>query len=47
VAESFFQLLKRERIRQRIYTDREEARRDLFDYIEMFYRPNKGSASDF
>ncbi|EEF23359.1 conserved hypothetical protein, partial [Ricinus communis] len=28
VAESFFQLLKRERMRRRIYLDREEARRD-------------------
>jgi putative transposase len=37
VAESFFQLLKRERIRRRIYLNREEARRDVFDYIEMFY----------
>ena len=37
VAESFFQLLERERIRRRIYTDRNEARPDIFDYIEMFY----------
>jgi putative transposase len=37
VAESFFQLLKRERIRRKIYTTREDARRDVFDYIEMFY----------
>lgn len=41
VAESFFQLLKRERIKRRIYTDREEARRDVFDYIEMFYNPKR------
>ena len=41
VAESFFQLLKRERIKRRIYTDREEARKDVFDYIEMFYNPNR------
>lgn len=41
VAESFFQLLKRERIRRRIYIDREEARRDVFDYIEMFYNPKR------
>ena len=39
VAESFFQLLKRERIRRKIYTTREDARRDVFDYIEMFYNP--------
>ncbi len=35
VAESFFQLLKRERIKKKIYGTREEARSDIFDYIEM------------
>ena len=39
-AESFFQLLKRERIRRKIYLDREEARRDVFNYIEMFSTRN-------
>lgn len=39
VAESFFQLLKRERIKRKIYKNREDARRDIFDYIEMFYNP--------
>lgn len=37
VAESFFQLLKRERIKKRIYSTREDARTDVFNYIEMFY----------
>jgi len=41
VAESFFQLLKWERIRRRIYTTRDEARQDIFDYIEMFYNPKR------
>lgn len=41
VAESFFNLLKRERIRRRIYKTRAEARQDLFDYIEMFYNPKR------
>ena len=41
VAESFFQLLKRERIRRRIYISRNEARQDIFDYIEMFYNPKR------
>jgi len=41
VAESFFQLLKRERIRRRTYLTREEARQDVFDYIEMFYNPKR------
>jgi len=35
VAESFFNLLKRERIRRRTYKTRE----DVFDYIEIFYNP--------
>ena len=37
VAESFFNLLKRERIRRRTYKTREDARSDVFDYIERFY----------
>jgi putative transposase len=41
VAESFFQLLKRERIRRRTYLTRNDARQDVFDYIEMFYNPNR------
>lgn len=39
VAESFFQLLKRERIKRKTYKTREDARRDVFEYIEMFYNP--------
>ena len=39
VAESFFNLLKRQRIRRRTYKTREEARQDAFGYIEMFYNP--------
>ncbi len=41
VAESFFNLLKRERIRRKTYRTREEARQDVFDYIEMFYNPRR------
>lgn len=41
VAESFFNLLKRERIRRRVYRSRNEARQDVFDYIEMFYNPKR------
>jgi len=33
VAESFFQLLKRARIKRTIYISREKARLDVFDYI--------------
>jgi putative transposase len=39
VVESFFQLLKRERIKRKVYNTREEARADVFNYIEMFYNP--------
>lgn len=45
VAESFFQLLKRERVRRRIYVTRDEARQDIFDYIEMFYNPKRRHSS--
>ena len=45
VAESFFQLLKRKRIKRRIYSSREEARRDVFDYIEMFYNSRRRHGS--
>ena len=41
VVESFFNLLKRERIRRRKYKTREEARQDVFDYIECFYNPQR------
>ena len=44
VAESFFNLLKRERIRRRTYRTRAEARQDVFDYIEMFYNPKRKHA---
>jgi len=40
-AESFFGLLKRERVNRRIYATRAEARTDIFDYIERFYNQRK------
>lgn len=39
VAESFFQPLKRERIRRRAHPTREDTRRNMFEYIELFYNP--------
>jgi len=45
VAESFFQLLKRERIKKKIYGTREEARSDIFDDIEMFYNSKRRHGS--
>ena len=44
VAESFFNRLKRERVRRRTYSSRAEARQDVFDYIEMFYNPKRKHA---
>ncbi len=38
-AESFFGLLKRDRVHRRQYTTRSEARTDVFDYIERFHNP--------
>ena len=37
VVESFFGVLKRERVNRVRYRTREEARADLFEYIEIFY----------
>jgi putative transposase len=45
VAESFFQLLKRERIRRKVYLTRDEGKADVFDYIEMFYNPKRRHSS--
>ena len=41
VVDSFFNLHKRERIRRKKYKTREEARREVFDYIEFFYNPQR------
>lgn len=41
LAESFFQLLKQERICRKTYLDRGEAQRDAFNYIEIFYNPKR------
>jgi putative transposase len=45
VAESFFQLLKRERIRRHVYPTREAARSDVFNYIECFTTASVGMVS--
>ena len=41
VAESFFGTLKVERVFDSIYQTREEAKRDIVDYIEMFYNSKR------
>ncbi len=45
VAESFFQLLKRERVRRQTYATRADAQSDVFHYIEMFYNPQRRHAA--
>jgi putative transposase len=37
--ESFFSSLKIERVRRRVYQTREQAKADVFDYVERFYNP--------
>ncbi len=44
-AESFFQLLKRERVRRKTYLTRDEAREDVFDYTEVFYNRKRKHVS--
>jgi putative transposase len=39
--ESFFSTLKIERVNRRHYRTRDEARADIFDYIERFYNPRR------
>lgn len=37
VAESFFKTLKRELVKERSYGTRDEAKQDIFKYIELYY----------
>jgi putative transposase len=39
--ESFFSSLKTERTARKTYRSRDEARADVFDYIERFYNPKR------
>lgn len=39
--ESFFSTLKIERTHRKQYVSRDEARADVFDYIELFYNPRR------
>lgn len=45
VVESWFGLLKRERVHRRHYRTRQEARQDMFDYIERFYNRRRPHGS--
>ncbi|MFT4574069.1 MAG: putative transposase, partial [Marinomonas primoryensis] len=46
VAESFFSLLKKERVRNRTYQTRSDARSEIFDYIECFYNSKRHHGSN-
>ena len=39
--ESFFSSLKTERTARKVYRTRDQARADVFDYIERFYNPRR------
>jgi putative transposase len=39
--ESFFSSLKTERIARKVYRTRDEAKADVFDYIECFYNTKR------
>ncbi len=41
VAESFFATFKKRVTKKKIYATREEAKREIFNFIEMFYNPVK------
>ena len=44
--ESFFSSLKVERVARKIYRTRDQARADVFDYIERFYNPQTEALDD-
>lgn len=46
VAESFFSLLKKDRVKRKIYKTRDEARSEIFDYIECFYNPKRNHGTN-
>ena len=41
VAEGFFATFKKQVTKRKIYATREDARREIFNFIEMFYNPVK------
>ena len=41
VAESFFATIKKRIVRKKIYTTRNDAKAEIFNFIEMFYNPKK------
>lgn len=45
MAESFFQLLKHERVRRNTFATRQDAHSDVFSHIEIFYNPIRRHSS--
>lgn len=43
---SGIKLLKRERVKRKVYSTRDDARSDIFDYIEMFYNNKRKHGSN-
>src|SRR5580693_5528241 len=43
--ESFFSSLKTDRTARKMYRTRNEAKADVFDYIECFYNPKRGHST--
>jgi putative transposase len=41
IAGSFFQFLKRQRIRRRLHTTYDAARQDVFEYSKMLHNPKR------
>lgn len=41
VAESFFTTFKKRMTKKKIYATREDAKREIFNFIEMFHNPAK------
>ena len=39
--ESFFSSLKIERVHRKVYATRDQAKADMFDYVERFYNPTR------
>ena len=45
LAESFFKTLKRELVNGKVYKTREEAKQDVFKYIEIYYNRQRMRSS--
>jgi len=41
VAESFFATIKKRIVRKKVYSTRNDAKSEIFNFIEMFYNPKK------